>query len=45
MRYKPIILGKNGDTIKKIRLYSQSKISSFIKSKVHLYLQINKLND
>ena len=45
MRYKPIILGKKGDTIKKIRECSQNEISNIIKSKVHLYLQVNKLND
>ena len=45
LRYKPIILGKNGDTIKKIRKCSQNEIASIMKSKVHLYLQVNKIND
>ena len=45
LRYKPIILGKNGNTIKKIRESSQTEIASIMKSKVHLYLQINKLHD
>ena len=45
LRYKPIILGKNGDTIKKIRKCSQNDIASIMKSKVHLYLQVNKIND
>ncbi|MDP7520917.1 MAG: cobalamin-dependent protein [Candidatus Pacearchaeota archaeon] len=45
LRYKPIILGKNGDTIKKIRESSQNEIANIMKSKVHLYLQINKLHD
>ena len=44
-RYKPIILGKNGETIKKIRECSQNEISKIMKSKIHLYLQINKIND
>ena len=45
MRYKPIILGKNGETIKKIRECSQNEISNIMKSKIHLYLQVNKVND
>ena len=45
MRYKPIILGKKGRTIKKIREWSQNEISNIMKSKIHLYLQVNKLND
>jgi GTP-binding protein Era len=45
MRYKPIILGKKGGTIKRIREYSQNEISNIMKSKIHLYLQVNKLND
>ena len=45
LRYKPIILGKNGDTIKKIRKYSQNEIANIMQSKVHLYLQVNKIND
>ena len=45
LRYKPIILGKNGKTIKKIRESSQNEIANIMKSKVHLYIQINKLND
>jgi len=45
MRYKPIILGKNGGTIKKIRECSQKEISNIMKKKIHLYLQVNKLND
>ena len=44
-RYKPIILGKNGETIKKIRESSQNEISNIMKSKIHLYLQVNKVND
>ena len=39
-RYKPIILGKNGITIKRIREKSQNEISKIMKSKVHLYLKI-----
>ncbi len=41
-RYKKIILGKNGLTIKKIREFSQKQISKIIKSKVHLYLEVIK---
>ncbi len=44
-RYKPIILGKKGQNIKKIREHSQKIISSILKEKVHLYLQIKKTND
>ena len=39
-RYKPIILGKDGITIKRIRENSQNEISKIMKSKVHLYLKI-----
>jgi len=45
MRYKPIILGKNGGIIKKIRESSQKEIANIMQSKIHLYLQVNKLND
>ena len=45
LRYKSIILGKNGGTIKRIRESSQNEIASIMKSKVHLYLQVNKIND
>ena len=41
-RYKPIILGKNGQNIKKIREHSQKFISSILKEKVHLYLQVKR---
>ena len=44
-RYKSIILGKKGGTIKKIRECSQNEISNIMKSKIHLYLQVSKLND
>ena len=45
IRYKPIIIGRNGETIKKIRECSQNEISNIMKSKIHLYLQVNKVND
>ena len=45
LRYKSIILGKNGNTIKKIRESSQKEIAHIMKVKVHLYLQINRLHD
>ena len=39
-RYKSILLGKNGQTIKKIRVKSQNEISKIFNSKVHLYLKV-----
>ena len=45
IRYKPIILGKNGNTIKKIKIFSQNEISRIMKSKVRLYLEVNKINE
>ena len=39
-RYKPIILGKNGLTIKRIREKSQLDINSILNCKIHLYLQV-----
>ena len=41
-RYKPIILGKKGNTIKRI---SQNAIHKILNCKVHLYLQVNINND
>ncbi len=43
-RYKPIILGKNGNTIKRIRECSQKDIKSIINNNIHLYLQIDIKN-
>ena len=40
LRYKSIIIGKNGNTIKRIRQNSQKEIQKILNSKVHLYLQI-----
>ena len=45
LRYKPIILGKDGKTIRKIRMNSQNEIAKIMQSKVHLYLQVVKFND
>ena len=45
LRYKSIILGKNGQTIKKIRESSQIEISDILEVKVHLYLQVNKIDE
>jgi GTP-binding protein Era len=45
LRYKSIILGKNGQTIKRIRESSQIEISDILKVKVHLYLQVNKIDE
>ena len=44
-RYKPIILGKKGNTIKRIRENSQNAIHKILNCKVHLYLQVNIIND
>ena len=44
-RYKPIILGKKGNTIKRIRENSQNAINKILNCKVHLYLQVNVNND
>ena len=44
-RYKPIILGKKGNTIKRIRENSQKAIHKILNCKVHLYLQVNINND
>ena len=43
-RYKAIILGKNGQTIKKIRENSQKEISQIFNSKIHLYLEVVIIN-
>ncbi len=43
-RYKKIILGKNGDKIREIRVKSQMCISKILKTKVHLYLNVIKNN-
>jgi len=39
-RYKGIILGKNGQTIKRIREKSQIEINQILDCKIHLYLQV-----
>ena len=44
-RYKPIILGKKGELIKRIREFSQNEISKVFKCKIHLYIQIDIIND
>ena len=44
-RYMPIILGKKGKTIKKIRETSQKQISKILNAKIHLYLEVNISND
>ena len=43
-RYKSIILGKNGSTIKRIREKSQKEIQKILNCKTHLYIEIS-LND
>ena len=43
-RYKKIILGKNGEMIKKIRETSEKEISNILKSKIYLHLEIVCLN-
>ena len=45
IRHKPIILGKNGVTIKKIREQSQKDIQEIFNIKTHLYLRIDINND
>ncbi len=40
LRYKKIILGKNGDKIKEIRTKSQISIAKILKTKVHLYINV-----
>tara|TARA_B100000674_G_C37810496_1_gene900860 strand:+ start:188 stop:1045 length:858 start_codon:yes stop_codon:yes gene_type:complete len=43
-RYKKIILGKNGEKIKDIRIRSQKEISKTLNSKVHLYINVVQSN-
>ena len=43
-RYKSIILGKNGSTIKRIRERSQKEIQKILNCKTHLYIEIS-IND
>ncbi len=43
-RYKKIILGKNGEKIKEIRIKSQNYLSKLFNNRVHLYIQIIKSN-
>ena len=44
LRYKKIILGKNGSKIKDIRTRSQNYISKILKAKIHLYINVIKIN-
>ena len=44
IRYRPIIIGKKGETIKRIRESSQKEIENIFKSKIHLYLEVVHLN-
>jgi GTP-binding protein Era len=44
-RYKSIILGKKGETIKRIREKSQTEIKNILNCKVHLYLYANLINE
>ena len=45
IRYKPIILGKKGLMIKKIREKSQTDIQEILNCKIHLYLKIIITNE
>ena len=45
IRYKSIILGKKGQTIKRIRERSQSQIKNILNCKVHLYIQVDMKNE
>ena len=44
LRYRKIILGKNGEKIKKIREFSQNQISKILNCKTHLYLEVIRDN-
>ena len=44
LRYKSIIIGKKGETIKKIREWSQKEIENIFDSKIHLYLEVIYVN-
>ena len=44
LRYKSIILGKKGKTIKRIRESSQKEIENIFNSKIHLYLEVIHIN-
>ena len=44
LRYKSIILGKKGETIKRIRESSQKEIENIYNSKIHLYLEVVHVN-
>ena len=44
LRYKKIILGKNGEKIKDIRIKSQNEISRLFKTKIHLYINVIKFD-
>jgi len=44
LRYRKIILGKNGEKIKKIREFSQNQISKILNCKTHLYLIVIRDN-
>jgi len=44
IRYRKIILGKNGEKIKKIREFSQIQISKILNCKTHLYLEVIRNN-
>ena len=43
-RYRKIILGKNGEKIKKIREFSQNQINKILNCKTHLYLEVVRDN-
>ena len=45
IRYKSIVLGKKGKTIKRIRERSQNQINKILNCKVHLYLQVVMKNE
>ena len=44
-RYKKIIIGRNGNKIKDIRVNSQNAISKILKTKTHLYIKLIYKND
>jgi len=42
LRYKKIILGKNGDKIKQISMQARQEIERYLGKKIHLYLFIKQ---
>ena len=45
LSYKPIIIGKNGDNIKKISISARKDLEETLNKKFHLYLYIKTLKN